>query len=361
MGNEKFIPVSKPSIGEEEISYITNELREGWVSIGECIPRFEEEFSKYSGSKYGVSVCNGTAALHLAIISLGIGEGDEVIVPVSTFIATANAVKMSGAKPVFVDISEDNWTIDYKKIEEKITDRTRAIIPVHLYGIPCDMDEIMEIARRNKLYVIEDCAEAHGAKYKGKMVGSFGEIGCFSFFGNKIITTGEGGMCITNNKELKNKMDLLKTHGMKKEKRYWHEFFAYNYCMSNIQAALGVAQLKKIDSFIKKRKEISEKYKEFLKVKGISFIPTNPNKENVYWMNVILTDKKDEIVSKLKENNIDSRPFFYPINKMPPYFSNEKFPVAEKFNKKGINLPSYTDLSYEDINKICEIIKGVLK
>ncbi|NQU99168.1 MAG: DegT/DnrJ/EryC1/StrS aminotransferase family protein, partial [Parcubacteria group bacterium] len=242
------IQVSKPSLGREELNNVMEAIKSSWISSkGKFITEFEENFAEYCGVKYGIATANGTVALHLALKALKISKGDEVIVPDLTFIATANVVTYCNAKPIFIDSNPDYWCIDPEKIEEKITTKTKAIIPVHLYGHPCDMDAITKIAKKYGLYVIEDAAEAHGAGYKGKKVGSFGDISCFSFYGNKIITTGEGGMCLTNNQKLAERMKILRDHGMSPDKRYWYDVIGFNYRMTNIQAAIGVAQLKKID------------------------------------------------------------------------------------------------------------------
>ncbi|MBC7334373.1 MAG: DegT/DnrJ/EryC1/StrS aminotransferase family protein, partial [Actinobacteria bacterium] len=259
------IPVLEPSIGKEEIRSVLKAVKSGWVSSkGEFIEKFEKKFADYHRVKEAVSTSNGTTALHLALKSLGIEKNDEVIVPVLTFAATANAVIYCNAKPVFVDIHPKYWCIDPQKIEEKITEKTRAIIPVHLYGHPCDMDWITDIAEDHGLYVVEDAAESHGAEYKGKKVGTFGDIACFSFYGNKIITTGEGGMCITNNEELAKEMRILRDHGMRPDKKYWHDKIGFNYRMTNLQAALGIVQLKKLDKFINKKRKIAKIYRKNL-------------------------------------------------------------------------------------------------
>ena len=247
----KMIPIAEPLLEEEELNNVMEAVKSGWISSkGKFIPEFEENFARYCGVKHSVATSNGTVALHLALATLGIKEGDEVIVPTLTFIATANAVRYTGAKPVFVDSNPDYWCIDPEKIEGAITPKTRAIIPVHLYGHPCDMEAIMAVAKKHDLYVIEDAAEAHGAEHKGRKVGSFGDIACFSFYGNKIITTGEGGMCLTDDEILAERMRILRDHGMNPGKRYWHDIVGFNYRMTNMQAAIGVAQLEKIDRVI---------------------------------------------------------------------------------------------------------------
>ena len=284
------IPVAEPDIGKEELENITEAVKSGWISSkGKFILELEEKFSKFIGTKFGVSTSNGTTALHLALEALGIKAGDEVILPTLTFIACANMVKFAGAKPVFVDSHPDYWCIDPKKIEEKLTDKTKAIMPVHLYGHPCDMDPIERIAKKHNLFIIEDCAEAHGAEYRGRKVGSMGTISCFSFYGNKIITTGEGGICLTDDEVLAEKMRIIRDHGMSLQKRYWHEVIGFNYRMTNLQAAIGVAQLGKIDYFINKKRETARMYNQLLNNNSkIVLPPEMPWAKNVYWMYSIL-------------------------------------------------------------------------
>jgi len=361
-----FIPISQPSITEMEINYVNDAIKSGWVSsLGKYINEFEKKFAEFCNVKYALSTCNGTTALHLALIALGIKEGDEVIIPDLTFIATANAVKYTGAKVVTVDIQEDTLCIDPEKIKKSITSKTKAIIPVHLYGHPADMKEIINIAKEYNLYVVEDAAEAHGAEIDKQKVGSLGDIGIFSFYGNKIITSGEGGMITTNNKELYEKMKYLRDHAMSKEKRYWHTEIGYNYRMTNLQAALGVAQLERINELLNKKREIFEMYKYYLK--DIPNIKLNFQKEsykNVYWMvclEILNYDekKRDNLMKKLKEKGIDSRPFFYPISDMPMY-EKTYTPITHKVYQRGINLPSYFDLKDREIEYICNTLKEFL-
>lgn len=354
------IPVAEPLLGEKELEYVIDCVKSGWISsMGKYVNEFEGKFSKYCNSKHGVAVANGTVALHLALAALGIGKGDEVIIPDLTFVATANAVLYTGAKPVFVDIDKETWCIDAEKIKAKVNKKTKAIIPVHLYGHPCDMDPIMELAEDKDIQVIEDAAEAHGAEYKGKKVGSIGHVGCFSFYGNKIITTGEGGICLTNDGALAERMRFLKDHGMSKEKRYWHTEVAFNYRMTNIQAAIGVAQLEKIDKVIEIKRKNAALYNSLLKdVKGVVLPAEKKWAKNVYWMYSILVDKRDELMKKLEKNGIDSRPFFYPIHIMPPYRTNEDFPFTDEISRKGINLPSSPKLTEDEIKKVVKVIKS---
>lgn len=354
------IPIAEPLLGEEELKNITEAVKSGWISSkGKFILEFEEKFAEYCGCYYGIATSNGTAALHLALKALGIKKGDEVIVPTLTFIATANAVTYCGAKPIFIDSHPDYWCMNPEEIEEKITENTKAIIPVHLYGHPCFMDAIMDIARDHDLYVVEDAAEAHGAEYKGKKVGSFGDINCFSFFANKIITTGEGGMCLTDSDELAERMRILRDHGMNPKKKYWHDVVGFNYRMTNMQAALGVAQLEKIEKIIEIKRGNANLYNSLLKdVNGITLPAEEEWARNVYWMYSVLIGidyaiSRDNLMKKLEEEGIDSRPFFYPIHIMPPY-RNGVFPIAEALSKKGMSLPSSAKLKREEIEKICQ-------
>lgn len=362
------IPVAEPDIGKDELESVIEAVKSGWVSSkGPFLEKFEKEFSSYIGVNCGVAVSNGTVALHLALVALGVRYGDEVIIPTLTFAAVANAVLYTGAKPVLTDSHPDYWCIDPSKIEEKVTKKTKAIIPVHLYGNPCDMDPIMKIAKDYGIYVIEDCAEAHGAEYKGRKVGTFGDIACISFYGNKIITTGEGGMCLTNDKTLDREMRLLRDHGMDFEKRYWHEIIGFNYRMTNLQAALGTAQLRRIDNFIERKRKIAKLYESFLKnVYGITPHPKMLWAENVYWLYSILIDderyemSRDKLIDKLAENGIETRRFFYPAHLMPPYknyAANDQFPIAEKLSSSGINLPSSVKLTDEEISEVAQLIQ----
>lgn len=365
------IPIAEPSLGKEELDNITKAVKDGWISSGgEFVEKFEDEFAKYCGMKYGISTFNGTVALHLALTVLGIKRGDEVIVPTLTFVATANAVSYCEAKPIFVDSHPDYWCIDPQKIEEKITKKTKAIIPVHLYGHPCDMDPIRKIAKSHNLYLIEDCAEAHGAEYKGRKVGSFGDISCFSFFANKIITTGEGGMCLTNNKKLAEKMRILRNHGMNPKRKYWHDEIGFNYKMTSLQAAIGLAQVRKLDKFIEKKRKIAKWYEEKLEdLAGKNLISLHPEMswaKCVYWMYSILIENRfginrDGLMKKLEKKGIETRPFFYPMHSLPFYKKETDFFIVEQLSRKGLNLPSSPKLSENDIDLISEGIKSVAK
>jgi len=354
------IPMALPNLNGNEFNYLIDAFLSTWISSsGEYIKRFEKEFSYYCGCKYGITVCNGTVALHLALVTLGIGNGDEVIVPDLTFAATINAVLHAHATPVIVDIEKNSWCIDPTEIEKAITPKTRAIIPVHLYGQPCNMDLIMGIAQKYKLYIIEDCAEAHGAEYNGKKVGSFGDIGCFSFFANKVITTGEGGMCVTNRLALDKRMRVLRDHGMSKNKKYWHNVVGYNYRMTNLQAAIGLAQIERLDEILKEREIIEENYKYILSdVKNFSFQADNLTKrKKITWLVCGLVGyHRDKLLNKLKESGIDARPFFYPLSKMNIYknyvFSNEN---CLEISNNGVIFPTINTIDQKILNKIKNI------
>lgn len=363
---ENFIPISQPNITQKEIDYVTDAVKSGWVSsLGKYINEFEEKFAKFCNTKYALTTSNGTTALHLILVSLGIKEGDEVIVPDLTFISTANAVNYTGAKVVLVDVEADTLCISPEAIKKAITPKTKAIIPVHLYGHPSDMEAINEIAKEHNLFVIEDAAEAHGAEINGKRVGSMSKAAIFSFYGNKIMTSGEGGMITTDDEELYKKMAYLRDHGMSKERRYWHTEVGFNYRMTNLQAALGVAQLDRIDELLDKKREIYEWYKEGLKdVPSIKLNTQRDGYKNVFWMICVEFDgyddtQRDEFMKKLKEKGIDSRPYFYPISDMPIYGQADT-PITHQVYKKGINVPSYFDITKSDVDRVCKIIKEIL-
>lgn len=363
------IPVAQPNFNGREREYVLDCIDTTWVSsAGKYVQGFEEKFAEFCGTKNAISCCNGTVALHLPLLALGIKEGDEIIIPALTYIATCNAVKYVNATPVFVDIDPDTWNLDPKKIEEKITEKTKAIIVVHLYGNPADMDEIMAIAKKHKLYVIEDAAEAHGALYKGRKVGSIGDVGTFSFFGNKIITTGEGGMVVTDDTELSDNMRLFKGQGVDPQKRYWHTVVGYNYRMTNIEAAIGVAQLENIDIHINLRKHVMKKYVEYLEsIKDyVTFQYVKEENSSIYWMvSLIFNDnvslERDEIMNRLCEAGIETRPVFYVINDMPPYESEEVFEYASKISARGINLPTYGTITDEEIKYVCDTLVAIIQ
>lgn len=362
------IPISMPYIGEKEKEYVLKALESGWVSsIGEYIDTFEKKFAKYCDTKFALTTSNGTTALHLALAAFGISSGDEVIVPDFTFVATANAVKYTGANVVFADIDKDSLCICVDSIKKLITKKTKAIIPVHIYGHPANMDEINNIAKENNLIVIEDAAEAHGAEWNGKKVGGLGDVGIFSFYGNKIITSGEGGMITTNDENIYSRLRFLRDHAMSKEKRYWHTDIGFNYRMTNIQAALGLAQLESIDKFVDKKRFIYKWYKDELSgIENIRLNYEHPLARNVYWMVCLelkdySEEKRAEFMQRIKELGIDSRPYFYPISDMPMYSGvNCDTKITHIIYKTGVNLPSYYTITQEQVKYICRTIRNVL-
>jgi len=361
------IPLCIPEIRGNEWKYVKECIDTNWVSsVGSYVNLFEERFNEYVGSKSAIVTMNGTAALQLALVTLGIGEEDEVIVPSLTFISPINTIKYVGAEPVFVDVCRDTFVMDAEKIEELITPKTKAIMPVHIYGHPADMDRIMEIAQKYNLFVIEDATEALGSKYKGKMAGTIGHIGCYSFNGNKLITTGAGGMFVTNNLEYGNRAKFLSTQTkvVTDNKAFYHPEVGYNFRMPNLLAAFGVAQLEKVEEYLKVKKESAAYYNELLSgVRGITVSIEKNDVENCFWLYSILVEKeygisRDSLLQKLNEEKIEARPFFMPIHDMPPYkdCAHGELSVTKELYEKGINLPSSVSLTHEEINKVCKVI-----
>jgi len=362
------IPVCEPTQWGNEKKYVKKCMDTNWISSkGEFIEKFESTFAQKVGAKYGVGVLNGTVALHLALAALDIGSGDEVIIPTFTMIATPNSVRYTGAKPVLVDSELKTWNIDASKIEGKITKRTKAIMPVHTYGHPCDMDAIMKIAKKHGLYVVEDAAEAHGAVYKKRKIGSIGNAACFSFYANKIITTGEGGMVTTNDKKLAEKMQLLKNHAFSHERHFWHKLLGFNYRMTNIQAALGLAQTENFEILANKRIENAMLYNSLLKdIEEITLPPATKGIKNVYWMYGILLKNwsritRDTIRYELANKGIETRTFFIPIHHQPVYkgWFKRSYPNSEYLCTNGLYLPSSTSLTEKQICYIAGTIKEI--
>lgn len=353
----KNIPVYMPSITDLEKKYAGNCLDSSWISSrGSNIEKFEKLFSKKINVKHSTTVSNGTVALHIALLSLGIGPGDEVIVPTLTYIAPVNAIKYVGATPVFVDSLYDSWQMDPDDISKNITEKTKAIITVHLYGQSCDMNAIVNIAKEHNLFIIEDCAEAFGTLFDDRHVGTFGDIATFSFFGNKTITTGEGGMVVSNNKNLIDKAFHLKGQGLTKGRQYWHDVVGYNYRLTNLACSIGLAQLERSDYLLNRKLEIAKRYQNNLS-KYYRFHNEVEGTHHSYWMCSILTPynkDRDGLMEHLKNNGIETRPLFYPVHTMPMYYSNEHFPVAEYLSLCGLNLPSYPDLTDDEVDLISE-------
>ncbi len=362
------VPVAEPNLTGRELEYVTDCVASNWISSqGKYVNRFEQEFALLCESRYALATSNGTSALHLGLVALGVGPGDEVIVPDLTFIASANAVTYCGAKAVLVDVDRVTWTIDPGEVEAAITPRTRGIIPVHLYGHPAEMDSILRIADRHGLFILEDCAEALGARYRSRIVGSLGTGACFSFYGNKTLTTGEGGMLVTNDESLYRKARMLRDHGMSPERRYWHPFVGFNYRLTNLQAAVGVAQVERINEILNRKAEIDKLYRQNLSdTLCLILPPSQPWAEPVCWLFSILVDEsicgvsRDELLAHMDRKQIGCRPVFQPLHVQPPYLMAKAFPVTEALSREGISLPSALSLKDRDIEYICTTIKEII-
>jgi len=359
------IPVYKPFIGEPESRYVAQALASTWISAkGEFLDRFEREFPRFVGSTHGIATCNGTAAAHLALAALGIGPGDEVIVPTFTYVASVNAISYTGATPVFVDSDPDYWNLDPGLLEAAVSERTKAIEVVHLYGHPTDMDPVLEVARRHGLAVLEDAAEAHGAEYKGRKVGSLGDIASFSFFGNKIITTGEGGMVVTSHEDLAQRCRHLRGQGVSPTRTCWHDVIGFNYRMTNLVAAIGVAQLERVDDVLARKRQVAQLYRKRLEsLPGLRFQKEADWATSVWWMVSILVDPRvrNGLMAFLADSGVETRPFFFPAHELPIYPRTQRYPVAELLGASGINLPSYPELSEEHIDTICALVARYLE
>jgi perosamine synthetase len=360
------IPIYQPDLSGNEKKYVNECLDTSWISSrGRFVSEFESQFANRIGVSHAASVCNGTVALHLALVALGIGAGDEVIVPTLTYIASVNAITYTGATPVFCDSLRSTWQMDPDDVERQITPRTRAIMVVHLYGQPCDMDRLMEIARRHRIFVVEDCAEAFGSRYKDRHVGTFGDVSTFSFFGNKTITTGEGGMVVTNDKTLRERLFHFKGQGLAAHREYWHDVVGYNYRMTNICAAIGLAQLEQADKFISQKRNVAQWYREGLEGSGVEIHAEAIGSFHTYWMTSILVPHaslRGTMRESLSEAGVETRPLFFPIHTMPMYSHKfQRHPVAEDLGWRGINLPSWPGLTHEQVQYITNHIKTYME
>ncbi len=362
----EIIPVCQPTLDGNERKYVLQCMDTNWISSrGKFVDEFEEGFSHYCGVRFGITTNSGTTALHLALATMGLEEGDEVIIPSFTMISTANAVSYLGAKPIPVDVEPETWNIDPDKIEAKITEKTRAIIPIHTYGHPADMDRLQSIAEKYGLDIVEDAAEAHGAEYKGKRVGSFGKMAAFSFYANKIITTGEGGMIVTDDEELAEKIGTLRNYGFTRERHFWHKGMGFSYRMTNLQAAIGLGQFEKIDELIQGRIDNARLYSKLLAdLPGITTPQESKDVKAVYWMFGVLVEdefgiSKDELRKKLADRGIETRSFFIPIHLQPiySYLLSDEFPVSEELGRKGFYLPSASSLRPDQIEFIVDVIR----
>ncbi len=367
------IPVNTPLITRESKELVSKALSEGWISsAGPYVEHFEAQFAKYLGVKHAISVNTGTAALHIALLAAGIGVGDEVIVPAFTMAATWMAVMYTGAQPIFVDVDPIIFTLNPRLVESAITKRTKALMPVHIYGHPCDMDPIIAIAKQHQLLVIEDSAEAHGATYKGKLVGSIGHINAFSFYANKIITTGEGGMVTTDDDQLAARARSLKDLAHSQDKRFIHNHLGYNYRMTSMQAALGSGQLKHIEEFITHKLHMANLYAQGLAgIPGLTLPATRDWATHVYWMYAILIDQakfgmsKDALRAKLLERGVDTRDFFYPPRAQPVLqrakLTGGSYPVTETIAEQGCYLPSGLALSDQQIQTVIDTLRECMQ
>lgn len=363
--------VMEPFLNGNEIDYVTECISTNWISSqGKFVYQFENDIKKLCNAKFCLATSNGTTALHLALAAHDIGAGDEVIVPNFTFGASVNSIIHAGATPVLVDINSEDWNISLEAIKTAVTNKTKAIMPVHIYGKPCDMKSIMSFAKSKNLIVIEDCAEALGAKIGSDYVGSFGDAATFSFFANKVITTGEGGALLIKNNEIHEKAITLRDHGMRKDKRYWHEYPGFNYRMTNIQAAIGCAQLEQLADFQKKRINIWNTYNSYLKKTNFfDFQQVNSNSTDCKWLYTVLLKndihlKRDELLNLLKNYGIESRPVFYPMSQMPAFFNRaiiKPSPVTENISKRGFSLPSSVSINKKQIKFICDSLIAIIE
>lgn len=367
------IPVNEPLLSGNEEKYVLDCIRSGWISsAGQYIERFEKEFSAYIGRRYGIAVSNGTAALETALFSLGINEGDEVIMPCFTIISCALAVLRLGAKPVLVDIESDTWNMDVNLLEEKITDNTKVIMPVHIYGHPVDMDPLLKIAEKYDLFIMEDAAEVHGAEYKGEKCGSFGDVSIFSFYANKIITTGEGGMVLTDDESIAEKARLYRNLCFVPEERFFHYELGNNYRITNLQAAVGCAQLEQIEKHIEIKRKLGKYYKKRLsEIDSIKLQVEKPWAKTVYWMYCLELDEGMGLTAKvmgkeLAKRGIGSRPFFHGLHDQPVFgkmglFSDERYPITERASRQGLYLPSGLTLTEREIDLVCDSVSQIIE
>ncbi len=368
-----YIPVNEPLLDGNEKKYLLECIETGWISSeGAFVNQFEGQFANKVDRKYGIAVSSGSAALDVAIAALKIGPGDEVILSTFTIISCAAAIVRSGAKPVVIDCDPITWNMDVSQIEGKITSKTKAIMIVHIYGLPVDLEPLLAIAYKHKLKIIEDAAEMHGQTYKGHPCGSFGDISTFSFYPNKHITTGEGGMLVTDNAEIADRCRSLRNLCFQPQKRFVHEELGWNFRMTNLQAALGVAQLERIDEFVIRKRTMGEKYTELLSDISSLQLPLvkTTYANNIYWVfGLVLKDEVSlsvsDIMMYLKNNNIGSRPFFWPMHEQPIFqkmglFNKESYPVAEKISRRGFYIPSGLALTEEQIKKVAAILREAL-
>ena len=369
-----YIPVSKPELSGNEARYVTDAIESTWISsTGKYVERFEKEFAELVGSRHAVAICNGTAALHVALLTLGLQPDDEVLLPSFTFVATANAVRYVGAKPIFIDIDEASWCLDPNKLEGSITPKTRGIIAVHLYGHPANMDAINKVAALHGLWVVEDAAEALGARYKDRSAGSLGHMATFSFYGNKIISSGEGGAITFSDDRLLSRAKALRGQGVDPDKRYFFPIVGYNYRLTNVACAILCAQLERLDRLLARRHEIYAIYQwRLASVNGAGMQPKAPWVVLSPWLFCLTVNPgacavdRDGLMLALKRVNIDTRPFFIPIHTLPPYAAGAEMQkgdlaVTQRVAATGLNLPTFPAMRDDEVHRVCDIIVATLE
>ena len=363
----RIIPVSDPRLDGNELRYVTQCIQSNWISsAGRFVREFEDAFAAAMGCRHGAATSSGTTSLHLALATLGLGPGDEVIIPTFTMIATANAVRYTGATPVLIDAERETWNLDVTQLGRKVTPRTRGFLLIHTYGHPVEMDPLLDLAERRGLWVLEDAAEAHGARYKGRPIGSLGRAASFSFYANKIITTGEGGMVTTNDAELARVARRLRDHAFSDERHFWHKYLGFNYRMTNLQAAIGLAQTERLEEFVEIRRTNAARYTRALsKIPGLSLPVERPWARNVYWMyGVVVEDEfgisRDELRRRLARRGIETRTFFIPMHLQPIYYADfrgQRYPVAEELCQRGLYVPSGATLTDAEIDYVCDMVR----
>lgn len=355
-----FIPVYQPEIGDLEKAYVNDCLDTSWISsLGKYVERFEAGIAGASRVDHAAAVSNGTVALHLAHHCLDLKPGDEVLVPSFTYIASVNTIAQTGARPVFVESRADDWLIDIDDARSKVTSKTAGIVPVHLYGAMCDMDAVMTLAHDHGLYVVEDCAEALGSSRAGLPAGSFGDVGTFSFFGNKTVTTGEGGMVVTRRDDLAEHMRLTKGQGQSPDRRYWHDRIGFNYRMTNIAAAIGCAQMERLQATLARKAEIARLYREKLSYVPVTFQAVPDDSVSSNWLISVLVSEgsdRDAIMAAMKADGVDSRPVFHCAHTMPMFATGERFPVAENIAARGLSLPSFPSMTDDMVDRVCNTL-----
>ncbi|MCZ2808999.1 MAG: DegT/DnrJ/EryC1/StrS family aminotransferase [Candidatus Bathyarchaeota archaeon] len=356
------IPIARPDITNDEIEAVTETMKTGWVTQGSKVEEFEKLFAEYCGAKYGIATSSGTTAIHVALASIGIQHGDEVITTPLSCVSTANPILYLNAKPIFADVESSTLNLDPATTRKKLSTKTKAILPVHMFGHPVDLDPILEIAEKHGIYIVEDAAHALGAKYKGKAVGSLGHIACFSFYGDKIITTAEGGIVLTNNEALAEKMRMLRNHGMNKHRKFHHSILGYNYKMSDIHAAIGTVQMQKLDKYIQKRRTNVEYLNKQLNGLALNLPTEQDYAFNVYYVYHLIADKgKEQAVKQLEKQGIETRPLLSLIPEQPPYqnlgYNSHDYAIAKNAHQKGFYVSNSPLLTQDELRYMTSVLR----